>query len=382
MTEKHYLEDELETRLQSDASLWRFLQAGSLDGIWYWDLERQDSEWMSPEFWRLFGIDPATRSHDPAAWQDIIDQDDLKVALDNFDKHCADPGHPYDQIVRYRHADGSTVWVRCRGMAIRDESGKPIRMLGAHNDVTALKRAENNALADKRSVEAANEELRSFAYSISHDLKSPTNTLCMLMSELEDLSAIRDDDESRALIDMGVKTANRMRELIENVLDYTQAVDESAGFELVSLNELLAETLSLMKGEIEAAEAKMDVGDLPEIEGNETHLSLLFQNLIGNALKFRRRDVPLSVAISAKQSDRVEGPAITVADNGIGIAEKYQDRVFEMFHRLHQREDYDGCGLGLSLCRRIAVHHGGGISLRSSPGQGAAFTVDLPARQS
>ena len=382
MVEKHYLENELEGLLQSDASLWKFLQAGSLDGVWYWDLEKQDREWMSPEFWRLFGIDPTTRSHDPAEWQDIIYQDDLQVALDNFNKHCADPNHPYDQIVRYRHADGSTVWVRCRGIAIRDDSGKPLRMLGAHNDVTALKRAESSALADKRAAEAANEELRSFAYSVSHDLKSPANTLCMLMSELAALSAIRDDDESKAIVDMGAKTANRMRELIENVLDYTQVVGESAGFELISLNDLLADTLSHMKSDIEDAEATIDVGKLPEIQGNETHLSLLFQNLIGNALKFRRTDTPLSISIRAEQSDCLEGTAITVADNGIGIAKKYQDRIFEMFHRLHQKEDYDGCGLGLSLCRRIAIHHGGQISLRSSPGQGAAFTVDLPARQS
>jgi len=103
--------------VQKDPEMWRFLQHGSLDGVWYWDLEAPDNEWMSPEMWRLFGIDPETKSHAPAEWQDIIFAEDLAVALENFEKHCADPAHPYDQIVRYWHSDGSTVWVRCRGIA-------------------------------------------------------------------------------------------------------------------------------------------------------------------------------------------------------------------------------------------------------------------------
>jgi PAS domain S-box-containing protein len=95
---------------------------------------------MSPRFWELFGYDPATKQHLSSEWQEMIHPDDLQVALDNFRKHCADPAHPYDQIVRYTHRDGSTVWVRCRGIAIRDRNGKPIRMLGAHNDLTQVMR--------------------------------------------------------------------------------------------------------------------------------------------------------------------------------------------------------------------------------------------------
>lgn len=132
----HRLEKELEELLQRDPGIWRFLREGSLDGVWYWDLESPEDEWLSPEFWRLFGVDPATKQHKASEWQDIIFKEDLAVALENFEKHCADPNHPYDQIVRYRHADGGVIWVRCRGVAIRDENGKAIRLLGAHNDLT------------------------------------------------------------------------------------------------------------------------------------------------------------------------------------------------------------------------------------------------------
>jgi len=138
----HYLQEELYRLVRTDAAIFDFLQSGSLDGIWYWDLEHPEHEWMSPEFWELFGYAPEEKRHLASEWQDMIFAEDLKLALRNLQQHCENPGHPYSQVVRYRHKDGSTVWVRCRGLAIRDASGRPVRMLGAHNDLTELKRAE------------------------------------------------------------------------------------------------------------------------------------------------------------------------------------------------------------------------------------------------
>jgi len=142
VTTMNYLKKELYELLREDPMVFDFLQKGSLDGIWYWDLENPEQEWMSPEFWTTLGYDPKNKQHLASEWQDLIHPEDLKVAFENFRKHCADPNHPYDQIVRYRHANGSTVWVRCRGVAIRDDSGKPVRMLGAHNEITVQKEAE------------------------------------------------------------------------------------------------------------------------------------------------------------------------------------------------------------------------------------------------
>lgn len=135
----NYLKNELYDLIKKDPKIFDFLQSGSLDGIWYWDLDNPEQEWMSEGFWEVLGIDPTTKQHLSSEWQDLIFKEDLEVALENFNKHCENPDHPYDQMVRYRHSDGSTVWVRCRGIAIRDETGKPIRMLGAHNNVTSLK---------------------------------------------------------------------------------------------------------------------------------------------------------------------------------------------------------------------------------------------------
>ena len=139
----NYLKKELYDLVKTNPSIFDFIQSGSLDGMWYWDLENAENEWMSQKFWETLGYDPLERKHLASEWQDIIFQEDLKVALQNFQKHCADATYPYDQIVRYKHKNGSTVWIRCRGLAIRDENGKAIRMLGAHSDITRLKQAEN-----------------------------------------------------------------------------------------------------------------------------------------------------------------------------------------------------------------------------------------------
>jgi len=148
-SQTHYLERELYDLIQKERSVLEFLQQGSLDGIWYWDLEKPESQWVSPRFWEILGYDPAEKKHLASEWQDVIYPDDLKIALSDQHRHCTDPDHAYDQVVRCKHKDGTTVWVRCRGTAIRDESGKAIRMIGAHNNLTPQKRAENRLSASE-----------------------------------------------------------------------------------------------------------------------------------------------------------------------------------------------------------------------------------------
>ena len=139
----HYLEQELQKLISDDPKIFEFFRVSSLDGLWYWDLENPEHEWIDDRFWQLLGYDAKDKKHLASEWQNLIYHEDLAVAVTNFEDHLKNPKHKYDQIVRYIHKDGSTVWVRCRGIAIRDESGKPIRMLGAHNDFTQLKKSES-----------------------------------------------------------------------------------------------------------------------------------------------------------------------------------------------------------------------------------------------
>ena len=147
---EHYLKRELYRRATESDEIFEWLQEGSLDGLWYWDLENPEQEWLSPSFKRLFGYEDDEVPNTSTWWQENIFPDDLPKVLETFDRHIQGEG-PYDQVVRYRHKDGSTIWVRCRGLAIWNEKGEAIRMLGAHTDLTSLKGKEE-ALLELQSV--------------------------------------------------------------------------------------------------------------------------------------------------------------------------------------------------------------------------------------
>ena len=137
-----YLKEELYSLIQNDHRIFDFIQNSALDGLWYWDLENGEDEWMNPKFWTTLGYDPAKMPHKAAAWKNIIHEDDLDLATERFLQHREQPEIPYDLVLRYKHFQGHIVWIRCRGMIIRDKEGKPHRMLGAHTDVTSLKKKE------------------------------------------------------------------------------------------------------------------------------------------------------------------------------------------------------------------------------------------------
>lgn len=138
----HYLKNELYGLVKTDSYIFDFIQEAALDGIWFWDLLDPDNVWMNPRYWTLFGYDPATKPHKTDAWQEIVFKEDLKNVYANFTAHAEDPSIPYDQIVRFKHKLGHTIWVRCRGVMLRDDKGKPVKMLGAHTDITDIKEKE------------------------------------------------------------------------------------------------------------------------------------------------------------------------------------------------------------------------------------------------
>ncbi|UZO80986.1 PAS domain S-box protein [Aquimarina sp. ERC-38] len=140
--EHNYLKEELYDLIKKDANIFDFIQGAVLDGLWFWDLDNPENEWMSSRFWTVLGYDPDQMPHKSSSWQNIINHEDLKNAIQNFVKHCQDPTYPYDQIVRYTHRLGHTVWIRCRGLAIRNSKGKPIRMIGAHTDITSFEKVK------------------------------------------------------------------------------------------------------------------------------------------------------------------------------------------------------------------------------------------------
>jgi len=375
----HYLQRELRDRLQTDPEIFDFLEQGASDGIWYWDVEHPEQEWMSPRFKRVFGYEDHEIPNTSRWWQEHIFSEDLELVLKNFQAHCEDPNHPYDQTVRYRHKDGSTVWVRCRGIVSRNEKGEAIRMLGVHQDVTQLKQVQARLERKSADLEATNQELDSFAYAASHDLREPLRTLVSYSSLLrQDLGDEVSETVAQDLHFIG-SAAHRMERLINDLLSLSRAGRRPILVERIALQDCLQDALDGLNSALSESGAEVRRDDLPAVIGDRTLITQVYQNLLANALKF----VPDGERPHVRATAEVVGDEweFGVRDNGIGIDPNHVDRIFEPFERLHGLDAYDGSGIGLAVCKRSIERLGGRIWVHPETRRGAHVKFTLPVRR-
>ena len=223
----------------------------------------------------------------------------------------------------------------------------------------------------------ANREQAEFTYALSHDLKTPINTIDMfLQTLLEDFEDVI-DDEALELIHIASETADRMKQLIDDVLEYSRVVDHTFQAEAVDLSRLIEEITVDQQSAFAAAEAELVVGDLPMVRGNQFQLRVLMTNLLSNALKYRAKDRKPQIRVHAEQDPEGLKVCVAVSDNGIGIREDRQAHIFELFKRLHTFDEFEGSGIGLALCKRVAENHGTEISVTSEEGAGSVFSIWL-----
>ena len=225
-----------------------------------------------------------------------------------------------------------------------------------------------------RQLEQANREQAEFTYAISHDLKSPANTIGLLIDVLAEEGGL--DAEAQELLADMARTNNHMRQLVDDVLTYSRLVGEEMAIEEVDLTALVEGICGDLKSAIDPAGARLEIGRLPVIRGNRMQLRMLFQNLISNAVKFRRPDRAPRITLHSRSGP--EGVSITLADNGIGIPEQHRHKVFGLFQRLHDQSTYEGTGLGLTICKRVMSKHGGDIRIGPGIDGGTAFTLTFP----
>lgn len=372
-SDQHYLRLEFNRLLCEDPTIVDFIDTGSLDGMWYWDLENPADEWMSNQFWTTLGYDPAEMPHKSAAWQDIIDKDDLVLATENFRKHCEDPDHKYDQVVRYRHKNGSIVWIRCRGIAIRDSNGVPIRMLGAHTDITELKNVETQLAQRNKELASTNAELKNFAYAASHDIRGPIITLVDLLTAFSEDTKDVLDEEAQELLSMICKSAERTKSLTKGILEYAHSDSCQEDIRDIDCNKLLDEISIDLKQQLQESGCQLLAKDLPTIYGQPIPTRQIFLNLVSNAIKFQKLDEHHKGCVTVSCETLPDGWKFSVSDNGIGIAPEQQKNVFEAFKKLNTPCEYSGNGLGLSLCSKVAHMHGGDIWVDSKLGKGSTF---------
>jgi PAS domain S-box-containing protein len=379
-----------EEALQTSRDLLSSVLSSSLDGITVLSAVRDDAgalvdfecELVNPQAEKMLGTTA----------EDLIGHRLRRIMPEQeekglFDAYCevVDTGEPFEGEVEYE-VNGETAWFQVMAVSVDDGVAVTFR------DISERKEAAQAMAAANAKLERRNRALRDFAYIASHDLQEPLRKIRAFSNlVLEDYAAAVDDTGADYLARMQ-DAAERMSQLINDLLVYSRITTQAQPFEPVDLQAVAENVRNDLDLQIADVDGTVEVGELPTVEADPTQVRQLLQNLIGNGLKFHKPDTPPHVRVAAavepapealQQEGRLDASCsdmcrLTIADNGIGFEESHTDRIFSPFKRLHGRDEYEGTGMGLAICRRIVERHGGDISVESRPGEGTTFTVLLP----
>jgi len=298
--------------------------------------------------------------------------------------------HAGDQI--FYRKDGSNFPVEYVRTPILEKE-KLVGAVVIFKDITERKRTEDALARKAAELSRSNAELEQFAYVASHDLQEPLRKIQAFGDRLKSKCDAANLKDGRDYLERMQNAAARMQTLIDDLLTFSRVISTTQPFVPVDLKVVTKEVLTDLEVRIEQTKAKVEIGDLPTIDADPLQMRQLLQNLIGNALKFQTpgaqplvkingqmRKRAFSAGAEAEAEAEAEVCELTIEDNGIGFEEQYSEKIFAVFQRLHGRNEFEGTGVGLAVCRRITDRHGGTITARSAVGKGATFTIILPAR--
>jgi PAS domain S-box-containing protein len=275
-------------------------------------------------------------------------------------------------------ADGTPTWWDVVISPINGPDGNVDRLLAVSRDITERKKAEDELRKLAAELERSNSDLQQFAYIVSHDLQEPLRVASMFIKLFEKRYKNTIDKKAEELISYAVDSIGRMSVLIKDLLEYSKVETKGKALAPINCSVALEQAVFNLHVAIELSGAKLTYDLLPTIMADSTQITSLFQNLIGNSIKYRGKERP-GIHISAdKKGDEW---LFSVRDNGIGIDSQYFEKIFDVFRRLHTREKYDGTGIGLAICKKIVERHGGKIRVESEPDKGSRFYFTIPDRQ-
>jgi PAS domain S-box-containing protein len=342
--------------------------------------------YVSPACRKLFGYEP-----EELLGRDILEfphPEDLALVSQAL-KEVLDSRESVSIAHRCRRKDGSYVWVEVLARQVSDsQTGEIQGVQSICRDITERKRAEDELLALAASLEESNSELEQFAVVASHDLQEPLRKIQAFGSLLTAKYGELLDEPGLDYVHRMEKAARRMQDLIGNLLSLSRITTRGQPFATVDLEQTVKDVVADLEVAIEEMGARVEVGELPTIEADPLQMRQMLQNLISNSLKFMPEDSAPIVKVHGRLRKGAAGDVsngestvtILVEDNGIGFDSRHVDRIFQVFERLHGRGEYEGTGMGLAICKKIARRHGGDITATSTTGAGATFIVSLPAR--
>jgi PAS domain S-box-containing protein len=338
----------------------------------------QKYEFVSDQVSQLLGYSPVEIVGKPNLWMGFVHPDDWERAIAEAETIYR-TGEPGTFGFRGVRRNGETIHMEARMQTVFNELGEPIGTTGVLMDVTQRREAELALAEYARELRRSNSELEQFAYIASHDLQEPLRMVTSYLQLIETRYAPKLDDTAREFINFAVDGGNRMKRLIQDLLTYSRVNRERTEPKTVDMHSVMNTVLDNLKMTIAEKNAIVEVEtELPMVQANEMQMVQLMQNLVGNALKFCHEDKPPHVRIGAVRSGNEM--IFSVADNCIGIEAQYLERIFVIFQRLHSREQYEGTGIGLAICRKIVETYGGRIWAESTPGEGATFFFTMPVR--
>ena len=355
----------------------RFRSLTGLSSDWYWE---QDEEFrltfMSSRFVERTGIEPA-----PYIGRKRWDEAAPNLSESDWARHKAqlERHEPFFDFEMERvGADGNSVWLSVSGEPVfEDRKFRGYRGVGT--DITDRKRAQAVLRAAYDELARSNAELQQFAYVASHDLQEPLRMIGSYTQLLERRYGDKLDADAREFMGFIVDGATRMKQLIEDLLAYSRVGTRGKELRPVQAQAALDRAVVNLRAATEASDAQITHDALPEVNADDTQLTQLFQNLIGNAIKFRKKDEPIRIHVGVQ--DAGDEWRFSVSDNGIGIEPQYYERIFMVFQRLHTRDEYPGTGIGLAICKKVVDRHHGRIWVDSAPGKGSTFNFTLPKIQ-
>ena len=378
----------MEAALQESESRFRSMADGTPVMIWVHDPDGK-IEFVNQAYTDYFGV--TLEQVKTEGWQPLVHPEDRSGYVDVFIE-CLQQHRTFRAQCRVRRPDGQWYWIDSHGQPRFSATGEFIGMAGSSFDITqrkqaeeAIKRYAGQLEQLNRDLAFANRELKDFTYVASHDLQEPLRKVSQFGRMLQMNAGETLTEDNQAYLDRMVDAAKRMQEMITGLLDYSRITTQGNPFKRVDLSQIAHEVLSDLEIRIEQTEGSVEIDSLPVIEADPLLMRQLFQNLIGNALKFHQANHPPIVKVWAgagfMEGKQEQTISLYFQDNGIGFDEQHLDKLFLPFVRLHGRSDYEGSGMGLSICRKITERHGGTITAKSSSGAGATFIVTLPKQQ-